>query len=507
MFHDKSQPACSKSGGWYDSLAQLGSPAGRIANSSSYYRATVPSTNQPGPGLSGPSLRQCHFSSLPKQPSWLVPYNPANPSPGIVSSDCLSPSPTNGTSSSSQSPDLNENIADEEPVTGVLKTTPGGRIGKKPLESGKPAYSYISLICMAIVNTMDCKATLREICSYIENRFPYYRSKDNWHGNIKHNLTLNDCFVKMPRREGDKGSPWAIDPQFADMFNGGSLLRRRYRFKHGSEKWHRQQAARQLNLLPKRSKNPVPKNAVVVPQADGSSKLVAMSPQHHSANTASDISFSDSIKIESQPAGQVQLRNKTSPTCTISTPINPERSGGANSTGSSLESSSLLEIVPLHNSSSSGEQTSWVRNSSSSSQLSGDQLLSGSFRSPHSHSPSYTWFASPTAQPSSASHTQFSSAPQQHDVASDVASAYSNLATASSVCSSPPQFHSSHFGALSHNNTAWNPSQDYYNAYSMAASTPARHGSISPLCYHMSTYPNRFISQPNNPNLPTLKLE
>ena len=89
-------------------------------------------------------------------------------------------------------------------------------------------------------------------------------------GNIRHNLTLNDCFVKMPRRAGDKGHPWAINPTFEDWYDGGSLLRRRYRFKEGSEKWKSQKAAQRLAMgSPKkrgRKAKDIPKNALVVTQ-------------------------------------------------------------------------------------------------------------------------------------------------------------------------------------------------------------------------------------------------
>ena len=152
--------------------------------------------------------------------------------------DSLGTSPTNSANTSGYgiaSP--SENASQGNKITGVLTKTTGGRIRKKPLEAGKPPYSYISLICMAIAGAPEKKATLREICDFITARFPFYQEKKNWQGNIRHNLTLNDCFVKMPRRAGDKGHPWAINPNFEDMYDGGSLLRRRYRFKEGSEKW------------------------------------------------------------------------------------------------------------------------------------------------------------------------------------------------------------------------------------------------------------------------------
>lgn len=103
----------------------------------------------------------------------------------------------------------------------------------------KPPYSYISLICMAIANTAEKKATLRDIIKYIENHFPYYRTNKKWHGSIRHNLTINDCFVKLPRRLGSRSCLWTIDPAFGDMFDNGSLRRRRYRFKDGTDGWNK----------------------------------------------------------------------------------------------------------------------------------------------------------------------------------------------------------------------------------------------------------------------------
>ncbi len=102
----------------------------------------------------------------------------------------------------------------------------------------KPLYSYIYLIAMAISSHPDRRANLQEIIAYIEDKFPFYQTHSRWHASIRHNLTLNDCFVKTEKRPGDKGFPWAIDPSFQDMFDSGSLRRRRYRFKEGTKKWH-----------------------------------------------------------------------------------------------------------------------------------------------------------------------------------------------------------------------------------------------------------------------------
>ena len=108
------------------------------------------------------------------------------------------------------------------------------RPGKNTYSDQKPPYSYIALTAMAIQSHPEKMMTLCEIYKWIQDRFPYYRSNvQRWQNSLRHNLSFNDCFIKIPRRPDrpGKGSYWALHPACGDMFENGSFLRRRKRFK------------------------------------------------------------------------------------------------------------------------------------------------------------------------------------------------------------------------------------------------------------------------------------
>jgi len=108
------------------------------------------------------------------------------------------------------------------------------RPSRESYGDSKPPYSYIALTAMALWHSPERMLPLSDIYKFIMDSFPYYRKNtQRWQNSLRHNLSFNDCFIKIPRRPDrpGKGAYWTLHPKAIAMFENGSLLRRRKRFK------------------------------------------------------------------------------------------------------------------------------------------------------------------------------------------------------------------------------------------------------------------------------------
>ncbi|XP_028328096.1 forkhead box protein Q1-like [Gouania willdenowi] len=112
--------------------------------------------------------------------------------------------------------------------------TPSGSSKSKPYtRRPKPPFSYIALIAMAIRDSPSGRLTLAEINDYLMKKFPFFRgSYTGWRNSVRHNLSLNDCFLKVLRdasRPWGKDNFWMLNPQSEYTFADGVFRRRRKR--------------------------------------------------------------------------------------------------------------------------------------------------------------------------------------------------------------------------------------------------------------------------------------
>ncbi|NWR37816.1 FOXM1 protein, partial [Tachuris rubrigastra] len=79
--------------------------------------------------------------------------------------------------------------------------------------SERPPYSYMAMIQFAINSTEKKRMTLKDIYTWIEDHFPYFKhvAKPGWKNSIRHNLSLHDMFVRETSANG-KISFWTIHP-------------------------------------------------------------------------------------------------------------------------------------------------------------------------------------------------------------------------------------------------------------------------------------------------------
>lgn len=86
---------------------------------------------------------------------------------------------------------------------------------------------------MAIRDSPIGRLTLAEINDYLMKKFPFFRgSYTGWRNSVRHNLSLNDCFVKVlrdPSRPWGKDNYWMLNPNSEYTFADGVFRRRRKR--------------------------------------------------------------------------------------------------------------------------------------------------------------------------------------------------------------------------------------------------------------------------------------
>ncbi|KAI8352849.1 fork head domain-containing protein [Choanephora cucurbitarum] len=128
----------------------------------------------------------------------------------------------------SQTEQLQTHIVSES----FISMTPN--LTKPPRKRRRPPFSYSSLIAQAIMESESGHMTLQDIYKWITARYPALYNADDigWQNTIRHNLSLNRCFKKVPKSKLNvsdshkgKGGYWTIDPSHMEKFKNGAFAK------------------------------------------------------------------------------------------------------------------------------------------------------------------------------------------------------------------------------------------------------------------------------------------
>ncbi|CAZ79385.1 unnamed protein product [Tuber melanosporum] len=155
-------------------------------DSSNYDTATMPSSQGPRPSSSQQQLL----------PPAVITDNPSQPEPARRKDEPTFP-------------------------RGVVLTAENIDYSDDSLKDMKPPYSYAMMIAQAILSSEGEQLTLSAIYSFITEKYAFYRhSNTGWQNSIRHNLSLNKAFRKIPRRtdEPGKGMKWELLAEHRDEY-------------------------------------------------------------------------------------------------------------------------------------------------------------------------------------------------------------------------------------------------------------------------------------------------
>ena len=121
-----------------------------------------------------------------------------------------------------------ENLNEKQEKSKTSLNVSKGKAATTPIKPPKP---YLEIIADAILSCKVKMMQLHEIYHYMENKYEYFVKNVNksWRNSVRHNLSLNECFVKAGRGSNGIGNYWKIHPLCEKEFIRGCFRRKSFK--------------------------------------------------------------------------------------------------------------------------------------------------------------------------------------------------------------------------------------------------------------------------------------
>lgn len=98
----------------------------------------------------------------------------------------------------------------------------------KKMASSEKIVSYTEMIARAIFSCPNNMSTLQDIYNFLSVKYPVLQNRGkSWKNSVRHTLSLNEWFVKIPRMDNGKCCYWSVHPVYLQRFKKGDFQKQR----------------------------------------------------------------------------------------------------------------------------------------------------------------------------------------------------------------------------------------------------------------------------------------
>lgn len=188
-------------------------------------------------------------------------------------------------------------------------------IGPPPL---KPTSTFATIIHRSLLYLPRGRGTLGEVCNWVAGEWEWFRLNIDagWQNSIRHNLSLNKAFLKVPRIPEDdpesKGSVWIIDPEEGPLFE--EKQRRDAQKSAGKEKNAEVRKERErirVEEKARKQRDGIPDHVPTVPQGKPVLPRPAIIPPRPAQRAQAPTAVSANAKGLLQPKAKISVSIQT----------------------------------------------------------------------------------------------------------------------------------------------------------------------------------------------------